>query len=157
MTMRFAKNNKGQMRIIETIIAIFIIVIALTFVNFFALTPKTPGLEVSDLDKMGYSVLHDLDQQGLLAPEVYGHGWADLNTVLRMSLPVDVSFNMTIYNLNGDELNPELIFSGDDNTFSGSKNVASIPYCLVGCPKPTADGFAATYEPIKLVLLLTRG
>ncbi|MCW4031214.1 MAG: hypothetical protein NWE80_02500, partial [Candidatus Bathyarchaeota archaeon] len=76
--MRSLRNKKGQMRVIETILASFIILAAISFVNFFAVAPSSLGYEMTDLEKMGYSALHDLDQQGLLSPLVYNQRWSDL-------------------------------------------------------------------------------
>jgi len=75
------------MRIIETILASFIIVAALSFVGIFAVSPTSPSYEMTDLEKMGYSALHDLDQQGLLAPLVYDQRLSDLRTILRITMP----------------------------------------------------------------------
>jgi len=151
MNLRSLRNNKGQMRVIETIIASFIIVAALSFVSFFAQSPTSPGYEMTDLEKTGYSALHDLDQQGLLAPLVYSESWIDLRTVLKITMPNDVYFNMTVYDLNGEKLisgsDPQ-IFYGDSTTFTDAKNIATITYCLVG---------ETEYNPEILILQLTRG
>ncbi|MFW9832325.1 MAG: hypothetical protein ACFFD8_11180 [Candidatus Thorarchaeota archaeon] len=53
--MKKRKDKIGQMRVIETIIASFVVLAALSFVNLFALTPASPGYEMTDLEKMGYS------------------------------------------------------------------------------------------------------
>ncbi len=158
--MRNLKNTKGQMRVIETIFAIFIIVAALYFVGIFAVSPTSPGYEVTDLEKMGYSALHDLDQQGLLASLVYNGNWSDLRTVLKITIPVDVYFNLTIYNLSGSKLNGDTqIIYGDSATFSNAKNIASVSYSLVGIPKqnPNTGKYEAKYDPRILVLQITRG
>ena len=147
------KSNRGQMRVIETIIASFIIVAALAFVSTFAVNPTSLGYEMTDLEKTGYSAMHDLDQQGLLTPLVYDNKWGDLRTILKMTLPNDVYFNMTIYDVNGAKLTgvPDVpIFHGDPDTFTDAKNVASLTYCLVGTG-------GTTYDPRILVLQLTRG
>jgi hypothetical protein len=149
------KNERGQMRVIETIIASFIIVAALGFVSTFAVSPTSLGYEMTDLEKTGYSVLHDLDQHGLLLPLVYGGNWSDLRAILKMTLPNDVYFNMTIYDVHGVKLqgNPDvLILHGDSDTFSDAKNVASLTYCLVGTGVDEP-----IYNPRILVLQLTRG
>ena len=153
------RNSKGQMRVIETILASFIIVFALSFVNIFAITPTSPKYEVTDLEKMGYSVLHDLDQHGLLARFVYTEEWNNIKTALRVTLPLDVYFNMTIYNLNYAKVNDDTIFYGDPETFTTSKNIASVTYGLIGCPKrnETTDSYEAMYDPRILILQLARG
>jgi len=159
MRIKDLRNKRGQMRIIETILASFIIVAALSFVGIFAVSPTSPAYEMTDLEKMGYSALHDLDQQGLLAPIVYNQQWSDLRNILRITLPNDVYFNLTICNINGLPINSNPILYGDLNTFSEAKNVASITYCLVGIPKLNANTgtYEANYSPLILVLEVTRG
>lgn len=145
------KNNRGQMRVIETIIASFIIVAALSFVSIFALSPESLGYEMTDLEKMGYSALHDLDQHGLLTPLVYNGNYSDLRTILKITLPNDVYFNLTIYDLkNGrpESVSDAQILYGDSSTFSDAKNIVSLTYCLVG---------ETVYAPKILLLRLTRG
>ncbi len=152
------------MRVIEVILASFIIISALSFVTVFANTPTTPGLEVSDLEKMGYSALLDLDHQGILAPLVYNpssQSWSELRAVMKLALPVDVYFNMTIFDpasepwtkING---NTQIMY-GEANTFESSKNVASVSYSLNGYRIGTPGAFTAQYSPRVLVLQLSRG
>jgi hypothetical protein len=153
--MKNLKNNRGQMRVIETIIASFIIIAALAFVSTFGASPASFGYEMTDLEKTGYSVLHDLDQQGLLTPLVYDGKWTDLRTILKLTLPNDVYFNLTIYDINGDKLkgSPDvLIIQGDSEIFSEAKNIVSLTYCLVD-----ARASEITYNPRILTLQLTRG
>jgi len=159
MRIKDLRNKKGQMRIIETILASFIIVAALSFVGIFAVSPTSPAYEMTDLEKMGYSALHDLDQQGLLAPIVYNLRWSDLRNILRITLPNDVYFKLIIYDTNGlAKTSDSQILYGDVNTFSEAKNVASITYCLVGIPKLNTNGtYEADYNPLILVLEVTRG
>ena len=149
--MKNSKNNRGQMRVIETIIASFIIVAALSFVSIFAASPESLGYEMTDLEKTGYSALHDLDQHGLLTPLVYNGNFSDLRTILKITLPNDVYFNLTIYNLTNGRLESASdiqILYGDSDTFSDAKNIVSLTYCLVG---------ETAYDPKILVLRLTRG
>lgn len=139
------------MRVIETIIASFIIVAALSFVSIFAASPESLGYEMTDLEKTGYSALHDLDQHGLLTPLVYNGNFSDLRTILKLTLPNDVYFNLTIYNLTNGRLESASdiqILYGDSDTFSDAKNIVSLTYCLVG---------ETAYDPKILVLRLTRG
>jgi len=140
------------MRVIETILAALIIVSALAFVNFFSVNPRAAAYDVKDLEKMGYSVLTDLDQQGILTPKVYKPSeWGDLKTALRLTLQLDVYFNLTICELNEDSPNKlASIVYGDLTTFSDAKNVASVLYSLVGTSE-------LGYNPRLLILQLTRG
>ncbi len=157
--MKNLKNTRGQMRVIETLLASFIMVAALSFVSIFAQSPASPGFEMTDLEKTGYSALHDLDQHGLLASFVYQSKWHDLRTVLKMTMPNDVYFNLTIYDSTRSQYyGDSQIFYGDSHTFSDSKNIASVTYCLVGIPKLSPTGLSeANYDPRILILELTRG
>jgi len=145
--------NKGQMRVVEVILASFVIVFALSFANILTVPPTSPKYEVTELEKMGYNVLYDLDKQGLLANFVYNKQWGKLQAALRVLLPLEVHFNLTVYYLNGTEINETPIFYGDKETFLTSKNVASVTYGL--CGYSTKD--KAIYDPRVLVLRLVRG
>lgn len=156
--MTTTNGNKGQMRVIETILASFVIIFALSFVNIFAITPTSPKYETTELEKLGYNVLHDLDRQELLAGFVYCEEWDDFRAALRVTLPLDVYFNMTVYDLNGNEVNNLPIFYGDPETFTTSKVVASVTYGLIGYPiKINATHYQANYDPRILNLQLVRG
>ena len=151
-------RKKGQMRVIETILASFIIVFALSFVNIFAITPTSPKYEATEMEKLGYNVLHDLDKQGLLTCFVYNEEWNNLEAALRVTLPLDVYFNMTVYDLNGNKVNDISMSYGDPETFTTSKVVASVTYGLIGYPiKISATQYQANYDPRILNLQLVRG
>jgi len=102
---------------------------------------------------MGYSILFDLDQNGILTPMVYQSKWSDLRVALKITLPVDVYFKLEIYELHETSLfevtSDDSIIYGDLTAFSNAKNLASVSYSLVG----TSD----VYDPRLLVLQLTRG
>jgi hypothetical protein len=156
--MRKLRETKGQMRVIETILAASIILGAVSFVGVLAVRPTSLTYEMTDLEKMGYSALHDLDQQNLLASFVYEGEWSTLRTALKITLPVDVYFNLTVYDLSGSKLNEEnQVVYGDSATFSNAKNIASITYCLSGVATQSGTGYTAEYDPRIVVLLVTRG
>jgi len=149
--MRTIRNTKGQMRVIETILASFIIFSALAFVNIFAVLPSSPKYEASDLEKMGHNVLHDLDEQGLLSRFVYNEKeWKELALVLTIFLPPDVYFDLTIYDRQGAIKNPNFpIRYGAPQVFTASNSTASVSYII--------PGQQAEYNPRILVLQLVRG
>jgi hypothetical protein len=154
------KNKNGQMRVIETILASFIIVFALSFANILAITPTSQKYEATELEKLGYNVLHDLDEQGLLARFVYTEEWDDIVAALRVTLPIDVYFNMTVYYLddtNVTQVNHKPISYGYPETFVTSKNIASITYGLIGYPIGNNYTYQATYDPRIIILQLARG
>jgi hypothetical protein len=156
--MRKLRDTKGQMRVIETILAASIILGAVSFVGVLAVRPTSLAYEMTDLEKMGYSALHDLDQQNLLASFVYKDEWSTLRTALKITLPVDVYFNLTVYDLSGSKLNEEnQVVYGDSATFSNAKNIASVTYCLSGIATQAGPGYIAEYDPRIVVLLVTRG
>lgn len=152
-------RDKGQMRVIETILASFIVVFALSFANIFAVTPTSPRYEATELEKLGYNVLHDLDEQGLLARFVYNEEWNSVKAALRVTLSLDVYFNMTVYDLQGEEVNDAEIFYGEPETFTTSGNIASVTYGLVGhsTRNQTTGGYESVYDPRILILQLARG
>jgi len=150
--MRTIMNTKGQMRVIETILASFIIFSALTFVNIFAVLPSSPKYETSDLEKMGHNVLHDLDEQGLLSRFVYNETeWGELTLALTIFLPTDVYFDLTIYDVQDTTpINHDVpIRYGSLEVFTASNSTASVSYII--------PGQQAEYNPRILVLQLVRG
>ena len=152
------KTKKGQMRVVEVILASFIITFALSFANILAITPTSPRYKLTELQKMGYNVLHDLNKQGLLAQFVYKNEWENLEAALRVLLPLDVYFNLTVYDLQGNKINNQTIFYGTTESFQNSENIASITYGLPGYPTPINNTYyQANYDPTILLLQLTRG
>jgi len=147
--MRRIGDKRAQMRIIEALLASFVILFAITFINIFAITPSSPTYETGELEKIGYNVLHDLDEQNLLPRFVYNQEWANLTAALMVSLPTDVYYNLTIYDLEGNIINPVLIKYGSSRVFSESTHVASVTYII--------PGYQATYDPRILILQLVRG
>ena len=131
-----AKSNKGQMRVVETILASLVIVFALTFVNIFAVTPYSTRYETSDLEKLGHNALHDLDQKRLLARFVYNEEWENLWSALAVTLPTDVYFNLTVFKLDArgqlTPVNDMLISYGDPAVFLRSNMTASVQYIIPG-------------------------
>jgi hypothetical protein len=148
VAMRALRNAKGQMRVIETLLASFIFVSALTFINIFAVLPSSPRYEASDLEIMGHNVLHDMDEQRLLSGFVYNQTkWEDLRLALTIFLPPDVYFNLTIYDV--DHSRAGSIFYGSAEAFEASNPIASITYIV--------PGHQAQYNPRILLLQLVRG
>ncbi len=156
--MRIKNKNKGQMRVLEAILASFIIIVALSFVNFFAVNPSSEKYEANDLEKSAYNALHDLDLQGLLARFVYDEEWQNLTAALSVVLPSDSYFNLTVKDLNDNTINDVPISYGDYLIFENSKAVSSVTYALVDFPSKIAPfGFDSNYQPRLLSLQLVRG
>jgi len=143
------KGSKGQMRVVEAILASIMVMTAIVFLYLFAASPSSSTYETGDLEKIGHNVLHDIDEQRLLARYVYNSEWANLTAALMVSLPTDVYFNLTIYDVNGNALNPVSISYGSAQIFTTSKAVASVTYIV--------PGYQTNYNPRILVLQLVRG
>jgi len=148
IVMRKARGASGQMRIIEALLASFLILFAIAFVNLFALTPASQTYEAGELEKVGFNVLHDLDEQRLLGRYIQNKEWANFTAALTVSLPTDVYFNLTVYDLNWRVVNTQPISYGTAQVFSSSF-VASVTYVV--------PGYGASYSPKILVLQLVRG
>ena len=149
MRFRLAFDRCGQMRVIEAIMASLLIVFAVVFVDLFAVTPVSPKYESGELEKIGFNVLHDLDEQELLGRFVGNGEWANLTSALAASLPTDVYFNLTVYDMDGNVVNPVSIGYGTSRVFSNSTYVASVTYVV--------PGYLRLYRPRVLVLQLVRG
>lgn len=143
------RNSKGQMRVIEAIMASLVVISAITFLYVFVSIPSSQTYETGELEKIGHNVLHDIDEQRLLARYVYNSEWANLTAALMVSLPTDVYFNLTIYDIDGRLISHPLIQYGSQQTFSASESVASVTYIV--------PGYGTIYSPRMLLLQLVRG
>ncbi|UCE16032.1 MAG: hypothetical protein JSV12_09335 [Candidatus Bathyarchaeota archaeon] len=146
--MRKTKKTKGQMRLIEALLASFIIMFAITFLNVFAVTPLSPTYEPSNLEKMGNNVLHDLDEKKLLGRFVYNEDWGTLTLALMVSLPPEIYFDLTVYYLNWTVADNETMRYGNIEVFETSIYIASVTYIV--------PGYQTDYDPRILVLQLVR-
>lgn len=147
-SMTKTKKTKGQMRLVEALLASFIIMFAITFLNVFAVTPLSPTYEPSNLEKMGNNVLHDLDEKRLLGRFIYNEDWGTLTIALMVSLPPEIYFDLTVYYLNGTVANNEAIRYGTSEVFENSSYIASVTYIV--------PGYQTDYDPRFLVLQLVR-
>jgi len=145
------RGSKGQMRVVEAIMASLIVVSAVVFLYIFTATPSSLTYETGELEKIGHNVLHDIDEQRLLARYIYSSPpeWANLTAALMVSLPTDVYFNLTVYDLNGNAKNNVMISYGSQQIFTTSKAVASVTYIV--------PGYKTIYDPRIVVLQLVRG
>lgn len=148
-------KNKGQMRVIEAILASFVLIAALTFVNFFALAPTNQKYEITDLENIGYNALHDLNVQGLLSDFIYRDDWISLKAALSVTLPTDVYYNITVYDMNRNAINDVLISYGQPELFESSAIMSSINYATIGLANFSASSF--NYEPRIINIQLVRG
>jgi hypothetical protein len=146
--MEKTKKTKGQMRLVEALLASFILLFAITFLNVIAVTPTSPTYEPSNLEKIGNNVLHDLDEKDLLARFVYTEDWGTLTMALMVSLPHEIYFDLTVYYLNWTVANNETMRYGTSDVFENSSYIASVTYIV--------PGYKTNYDPRILVLQLVR-
>ena len=138
------------MRVIETILASFVIVFTISFLSTLAVPPSSESYEVTELERLGYNVLYELDSHGTLQELVYSESWANLSAALRVLLPANVYFNLHVYDRNGNLLNEDYpIAYGDQTAFSEAKNAATVIYVL--------PGNETCYNPRVFELELVRG
>ena len=156
--MSFRHHNRGQMRVIEVLLASFIIVASLSFSSVLTVAPDSTKHEVSELEKLGTNVLHDLDSQGLLSRFIYQSEWQNLTSALQVLLPLDVYFNVTLFYSNHTMMSYPPIYYGNPISFSSSNNVASVRYGVVDYSSRLSNtSFLAIYDFRILVLQLVRG
>ena len=100
-------NQKGQIRIIESFLAIAVIFSAvLVSVTF----PSSPDFSKQEtLASLGTQALIKLDTDGTLGNLILQHDWASLKTTLDVCLPVGVSFSLTVFDEAGNAVNTEVV------------------------------------------------
>jgi hypothetical protein len=100
-------DQKGQIRIIESFLAIAVVFSAvLVSVTF----PSSPDLsKQKSLSSMGMQALVKLDTNGTLGSLILQSNWASIRTALNILLPMGVSFNLTVYDEAGDAVNSEAV------------------------------------------------
>jgi len=101
-------DKKGQIRIIEAFLAIAVIFSALIFTT--VTFPSSPNLaKQKSLASFGMQALIKLDLNGTLGKLIVQENWTDIKQSLDISLPIGVSFNLTIYDENLSPINSQVI------------------------------------------------
>ena len=118
-------QNKGQIRIIEAFLAVFIVFSALTISA--SLTTSHSNIENSGLASVGMQALLQLDSDGSLSAFIDAGNWAELREALSLLLPTGVSFNLTVYNEEMQQINEEIVSNGGFN----SQEVTFVEYLCV--------------------------
>lgn len=118
-------QSKGQIRIIEAFLAVFIVFSALTISA--SLTTSHSNIENSSLASVGMQALLQLDSDGNLSVFIEAGNWAELREALSLLLPTSVSFNLTVYNEEMQQINDEIVSNGG---FS-SQEVTFVEYLCV--------------------------
>lgn len=115
-------QNKGQIRIIEAFLAVFIVFSALTISA--SLTTRHSNIENSGLASVGMQALLQLDSDGCLSAFIEAGNWTGLRDTLSLFLPTGVTFNLTVYNEKMQQINGETVSNGAFN----SQEIAFVEY-----------------------------
>jgi hypothetical protein len=100
-------DQKGQIRIIESFLAIAVVFSAVLISVTF---PNSPDFsKQNSLSSLGTQVLIELDNDGTLGSIILQQNWTRLTTALDILLPMGVSFNLTVFDQAGQTVNSGVI------------------------------------------------
>jgi len=100
-----------MMRTVEVLIVIIIITGAFIISSFFAVLPWPRQVSPVNLRRLALTTMQSLDTNFDLSSAAFENdsaGWDMVQTTLSASLPINVLYNMTVYEVNGDENGKEL-------------------------------------------------
>lgn len=101
-------DNKGQINIIEAFLAITIIFSAVVISS--VIFPSSPDLvKPKSLADFGQEALIKLDTNGELGKLIAYGNWTAIKQSLDILLPIDVSFNLAVYDEDLNKLNSQAI------------------------------------------------
>ncbi|MCW4021547.1 MAG: hypothetical protein NWF02_00075 [Candidatus Bathyarchaeota archaeon] len=95
-----------MMRTVEVLFVIMILLTSFTIATQFAVLPSATEAFGTNLDGLAQSTLETLDAKGVLSATVFNEdddvSWSALQKALSASLPVNVVYNLTVYDLSED-------------------------------------------------------
>jgi hypothetical protein len=98
---------------VHTLDALFSVVIIATALLYASQVPRERGyMEEEPLGAMGMQALLRLDGNGTLGRWIDDEDWDQLERALRLSLPLGLSFNLTVYDEQGAVVNNRQISNG---------------------------------------------
>lgn len=117
-------DQKGQIRIIEAFLSIAVVFSAILVS---ANLPSSPNLsKQQSLASIGTQALVELDVDGTLANLIVQQDWAGIKQALDVMLPLGVSFNLTVFNEEIQQVNSQLI----QNSNVLGREAVSVQYVL---------------------------
>lgn len=117
-------DQKGQIRIIEAFLSIAVVFSAILVS---ANLPSSPNLsKQQSLASIGTQALVELDVDGTLANLIVQQDWAGIKQALDVMLPLGVSFNLTVFNEEMQQVNSQLI----QNSNVLGREAVSVQYVL---------------------------
>ena len=128
-----------MMRTVEVMFVIVILLTAFLITTQFAVLPSPTQTFGTNLRGISQSTLETLDAEGLLSETVFSDdadSWADLQKALSASLPVNVVYNLSVYNIStiNGIVSYQLTHSISDASFGVDSDAASL---LVASPDVT--------------------
>ena len=115
-------DRKGQIRIIESFLAVAVVFSAVLVSATF---PSSPDFsKQKSLSTIGTQALITLDTDGTLGDLIIQRNWANMKTALDTLLPLGVSFNLTVFDKTGNAVNSEAI----QNSNLLGREVVSVQY-----------------------------
>jgi hypothetical protein len=115
-------DQKGQIRIIESFLAVAVIFSAVLISVTFPASPDFSKQKT--LASLGTQALIKLDTNGTLGNLILQRDWANLKTALDIHLPIGVSFNLTVFDEAGNAVNSEVV----QNSNPLGQEVVSVNY-----------------------------
>jgi hypothetical protein len=128
------------MRTVEVLFVIIILLTSFAITSQFAVLPSPRDAFGTNLNGLSQSTLDTLDAKGLLSKTVFSDKndpvWGDLQKALSASLPPNVVYNLTVYDIVefGGIVTYELAKSISDSSFGTNSDSASL---LVASPDVT--------------------
>jgi hypothetical protein len=119
------RRNRGQVRIIEAFLALLIIFSSLAASSSLTATRNTAKHD--DLSFVGLQVLIQLDSDGALGRLIDERDWPGLRDAVGLALPAGMSFNLTVYSEQIEQVNDVVVSNGGLN----SQEVAFVEYVCV--------------------------
>jgi hypothetical protein len=139
--MRLLADKKGQVRIIEAFFASMLILSCLTLIP--AQAPQKSS--IPNIAWKAENVLSTLDGDGHLANLIDNQDWSTLENSVESALPLSTWFNLTVYDLNQNVLNPYPISNGGPV----SANIVSFNYISVS----TNSSFVIYFLQLQLAVI----
>ncbi len=149
------RDIAGQVRLIEILVSLIIIVIAIILVGQITRPPGTPVIRnEAKLIKMGYNLLNYLAEKGIFEEIIEsGDGWEErMKILIESHLPHGIVFNLTVYNFSKkfdiNDLGLKKMNSipiSNINNIGLAKKVVSIRYSYV-CTRTDLNGTILVFD-----------
>jgi len=117
-------GNSGQIRVIEAFLAVTVVFSAVIISSRIMEANIHKDVVDNNLARLGLNVLFILDQDGSLCNYIESRNWTGICEALKLLLPANVVFNVTIYDEDMKQINAEQIANGGID----GRNIVSIEY-----------------------------